>query len=192
MTLGQKIKSARLARGMTQKELVGDMITRNMLSKIENDAATPSMRTLDYLARALDLPASYLLGDSGLSDGSVPDGLDEARAAYRDGRWRDCLSALESDKKAGSTDEGYLLHARAGAMAAAEALEQGDYSAARELAEAAQYYNQESMYCSSALNARLCITLGKALTALGEQGWHDLRHSLCTALERLDAEFEKR
>ena len=36
MTLGQKIKSARLARGMTQKELVGDAITRNMLSKIEN------------------------------------------------------------------------------------------------------------------------------------------------------------
>ena len=39
MTLGQKIRSARIERGMTQKELVGDHITRNMLSRIENDSA---------------------------------------------------------------------------------------------------------------------------------------------------------
>ena len=192
MTLGQKIKSARLARGMTQKELVGDAITRNMLSKIENDAATPSVRTLDYLAHALDLPVSYLLGDSGLSDGSVPDGLDEARAAYRESRWLDCLAALEADKTAGSTDEGYLLHARAGAFAAAAALERKDYAAAREQAEAALYYNQESMYYSSALDARLCVILGEALSALGQQGWDDLRDRLCEALERLDSEFAKR
>ena len=64
MTLGQKIKAARLERGMTQKELVGDYITRNMLSKIENDSATPSVRTLEYLARALDLPTSYFLSDA--------------------------------------------------------------------------------------------------------------------------------
>ena len=37
MTLGQKIKQARRNKGMTQRELVGDHITRNMLSKIEND-----------------------------------------------------------------------------------------------------------------------------------------------------------
>ena len=42
MTLGQKIREARQSKGMTQKELVGDYITRNMLSKIENDSAIPS------------------------------------------------------------------------------------------------------------------------------------------------------
>ena len=52
MTLGQKIRAARQERGMTQKELVGHYITRNMLSKIENDSATPSVRTLEYLAQA--------------------------------------------------------------------------------------------------------------------------------------------
>lgn len=192
MTLGQKIKSARLARGMTQKELVGDAITRNMLSKIENDAATPSVRTLNYLARALDLPASYLLGDAGLSDGSAPDGLDEARSAYRQGRWLDCLTALNADKKASSTDEGYLLHAQAGAAAAREALAQGDHAAARELAESALYYNQESMYYTASLDAQLCLTLGEALLALGEQGWHDLRSRLQSALDTLDHTFGKR
>ena len=97
MTLGQKIKAARLERGMTQKELVGDYITRNMLSKIENDSATPSVRTLEYLARALDLPTSYFLSDAAVSDGTAPDGLDEARSAFRACRWLDCLAALEAE-----------------------------------------------------------------------------------------------
>ena len=193
MTLGQKIKSARLERGMTQKELVGEAITRNMLSKIENDAATPSVRTLNYLAQALDLPVGYFLGGSGLSsDGSAPDGLDGARCAYREGRWLDCLAALEADKRAGSTDEGYLLHARAGSFAAAEALEQGDHAAARELAEAAQYYNQEGMYYSASLDARICLILGRALQALGGQGCEALRARLRAALDDLDAQSEQR
>lgn len=192
MTLGQKIKSARLERGMTQKELVGEAITRNMLSKIENDAATPSVRTLEYLARALDLPVGYFLGGSGLSDGSVPDGLDEARCAFREQRWLDCIAALDSDKQAGSTDEGYLLHARAGAYAAALALEEGSYASARELAEAAQYYNQEGMYYSPSLDSLICLTLGKALIALGEQGYEELRGHMQSALAELDERFCKR
>ena len=132
VTLGQKIKAARQERGMTQKELVGDYITRNMLSKIENDSATPSVRTLSYLAQALGVPSGYFLSGAPISDGSVPDGLDGARSAFREGRWSDCLAALEEDKLAGTSDEGYLLHARAGLQAARAALEQGDWAAARE------------------------------------------------------------
>ena len=45
MTLGQKLKQTRLARGMTQSQVVGDRITRNMLSQIENDLASPSVGT---------------------------------------------------------------------------------------------------------------------------------------------------
>ena len=117
MTLGQKIREARQSKGMTQKELVGDYITRNMLSKIENDSAIPSVRTLEYLAGALGFPTGYFLSGAPVSDGTAPDGLDEARAAYREHRWNDCLTALEADNKAGTTDEGYLLHALAGAAA---------------------------------------------------------------------------
>ena len=34
MTLGQKLKKARLDRGLTQAQVVGDRITRNMLSPV--------------------------------------------------------------------------------------------------------------------------------------------------------------
>ena len=64
MTIGQRIREARLGRQMTQQQLVGDYITRNMLSKIENDAATPSVRTLEYLAGKMGLPPGAFLSDA--------------------------------------------------------------------------------------------------------------------------------
>ena len=39
--LGRRLKAARLAKKMTQSEVVGDFITRNMLSQIESGTATP-------------------------------------------------------------------------------------------------------------------------------------------------------
>ena len=61
--LGKRIKEARLARKMTQQDVVGDFITRNMLSQIESGTATPSVKTLTYLAKVLQLPVNYLLPD---------------------------------------------------------------------------------------------------------------------------------
>ena len=46
MELGEKIRQARLDAGMSQRQLCGDEITRNMLSLIENGSAKPSMKTL--------------------------------------------------------------------------------------------------------------------------------------------------
>ena len=53
-TLGKRIKEARLAKKMTQSEVVGDFITRNMLSQIESGSATPSVKTLEYLCKVLE------------------------------------------------------------------------------------------------------------------------------------------
>ena len=61
--LGKRIKEARLARKMTQSDVVGDFITRNMLSQIESGTANPSVTTLTYLAKVLQLPVNYLLPD---------------------------------------------------------------------------------------------------------------------------------
>ena len=63
MTIGWKIRRARTEAHMTQAELAGDEITRNMLSLIENGNAEPSLGTLRYLAHRLSLPVSYFLSD---------------------------------------------------------------------------------------------------------------------------------
>ncbi|WP_312353714.1 helix-turn-helix domain-containing protein [Aminipila sp.] len=59
--LGKRIKEARIAKKMTQSELVGDFITRNMLSQIENGSATPSIKTLTYLCEVLEVPLNELM-----------------------------------------------------------------------------------------------------------------------------------
>ena len=61
MTLGEKLKAARLGAGLSQRQLCEDRITRNMLSQIENGNASPSMETLRYLAGRLEKPVSYFL-----------------------------------------------------------------------------------------------------------------------------------
>lgn len=62
--LGKRIKEARLAKKMTQSEVVGDFITRNMLSQIESGSAYPSIKTLEYLANKLELPINQIMPDN--------------------------------------------------------------------------------------------------------------------------------
>lgn len=63
MDIGKRIKQLRTEKLMTQSELSGNVITRNMLSQIENGIATPSLPTVTYLAKRLGVPVGYLLSD---------------------------------------------------------------------------------------------------------------------------------
>ena len=64
MTLGERIKAARISAGLSQSELAGEQITRNMLSAIEADKATPSLATLNHIASSLSLPMTYFFSDT--------------------------------------------------------------------------------------------------------------------------------
>lgn len=61
MELGQRIRQARLDAGLSQRQLCQDLITRNMLSQIENGTAKPSMDTLQKLAARLGRTAGWFL-----------------------------------------------------------------------------------------------------------------------------------
>ena len=67
MELGQRLKAARLELGLSQRQLCGDVITRNMLSQIENGTARPSMDTLRFLAGALGKPLSFFLEEDAVT-----------------------------------------------------------------------------------------------------------------------------
>lgn len=71
--LGKRLKTARLSRKMTQSEVAGNFITRNMLSLIESGNATPSMKTLEYLSGVLEIPMDKLLSDSFEESTEIPD-----------------------------------------------------------------------------------------------------------------------
>ncbi len=65
MNIGEKIRELRVAKLMTQAELAGTHITRNMLSCIENGTAQPSLSTILYIAGRLNVPAGFLLAEEG-------------------------------------------------------------------------------------------------------------------------------
>ncbi|HCX52033.1 MAG TPA: transcriptional regulator, partial [Bacillus sp. (in: Bacteria)] len=60
-TLGERIKTLRKEKKLTQTDLAGSELTKSMLSQIENGKATPSMKTLQYIAEKLECEMSFLL-----------------------------------------------------------------------------------------------------------------------------------
>lgn len=97
MNIGEKIKNLRMSKMITQQELAGDFITRNMLSQIENGAALPSLPTVVYLANRLNVPAGFLLAEEEneflyQKIRHMPN----IRRAYKMGDYRICRELCES------------------------------------------------------------------------------------------------
>ena len=60
-TLGQRIREARLALGLTQEQLAKPEFTKGFISQLEHDQTRPSISTLEHLARKLRRPISYFV-----------------------------------------------------------------------------------------------------------------------------------
>ncbi len=139
MTTGEKIKKVRLDRGFTQKDLCGEFITRNMLSKIENGSALPSLATLDYIAKKLDIDAGYFISET---DDPTPfiklRIIDKVRKLYFD---KDFSGCLELSKKCETPDiELALYFASSSLLEGKKMYEAGDFTAACSLFEKAKEY----------------------------------------------------
>ncbi len=103
MSLGEKLRQARLEAGLSQRALCGDAITRNMLSQIENGTAHPSMATLQYLAGQLGKPVSYFLGEpAAISSSPLAEAvawLEKARQRMTAGKSADAATALQEAER---------------------------------------------------------------------------------------------
>ena len=64
MTLGEKIKKARIESGLTQEQLAGKMmVSRQAITKWESDKGIPDVSNLKLLAQLLSVSVDYLLDD---------------------------------------------------------------------------------------------------------------------------------
>jgi len=60
--LGKKIRDLRLRRGMTVQQLAeASDLSKGFISQVENDRTSPSLATLQDLARALETSVAYLV-----------------------------------------------------------------------------------------------------------------------------------
>ena len=93
MELGQRIKAARLEAGLSQRQLCGEVCTRNMLSLIESGRAKPSMETLRYFAGRLGRPLSWFLGEEIIASPNLQV-LEKAEKAWKSGDFPGGLEIL--------------------------------------------------------------------------------------------------
>lgn len=100
LQIGQTVRTLRKRKNLTQAQLCGDYITRNLLSQIESDKVSPSLDTLCYLAQRLDVAPGDLLSGDGAA--ALPDNAqtEKIKEAFEEGRWLDAVTAFE-EKPAG-------------------------------------------------------------------------------------------
>lgn len=155
MKLGERLRAARLEAGLSQRQLCGGEITRNMLSQIENGSARPSMDTLRYLAGRLGKTVSFFLEEeTAVSPNQAA--MEQAQLAYLQEDSSRVLQALEGYREPdGIFDQEYrLLMVLACLNLAQQAADQGRRPYAAELLAQAEAAGQCAAYCPEELERR--------------------------------------
>lgn len=159
MALGERLKQARLEKGLSQRQLCGDEITRNMLSQIENGSAKPSMATLSYLAGRLEKPVSYFLEETvATSPNSAP--MAQARKAYGAGQYRQVCEILDTwEQEDDTAPERWLLETLSLLEQAAQAICDGKGVFAKSLLEKAALSGDKTPYYTPEMERRRLLML---------------------------------
>ena len=178
MHIGEKIKRLRTAKLMTQSELVGGEITRNMLSRIENGAAQPSMATITYIAARLNVSPGFLLAeedDEILYFKSAE--MSNIKKAYANKDYSLCREmCLNSEWR---DDELVLILAESTMQVAIEVFSHGNLHGAAELFDSAIEYCNQTIYNTDIIMSQaqsyfsymsyISPTLDSNLTDIGEK-----------------------
>ncbi len=153
MDIGGKIKKLRTAKLMTQSELAGTEITRNMLSRIENGSANPSLETICYLAERLHVSPGFLLAeeqdDRMYRKQNEIDAVKKAMVAEDYEIVRDICEHSEN----ASDDEMRLILAECNLALAKEAFFRGSLRHCAELLDEAVEAGEDTLYRTEYINA---------------------------------------
>lgn len=184
MELGQKIKAARMELGLSQRQICGERITRNMLSQIENGSARPSMDTLFYLASRLGKSVSYFLEEQAVVSPNM-DLMAHARELYSRREYRKALETLDAFQSPDSLfgSEQQLLVALCCMQEAEEALEEARLPYAQQMLQRAAAVS--CMYLTEPLLLQLRLLRFRAGMQTGDLSWDALLYA------RAEAEQDK-
>ncbi len=148
-SVGLRLRELRIRRGLTQKELSGDRITRNMLSLIESGSASPSVSTLLYLSERLGVPVGYFFSDGSESGEFMKyTVLTELKARFAEGAFRDCRRICAELPPPAQDDEISMILAHSCFRIAEEEAAAYRLRDASALLDAAAEAASRSVYCS--------------------------------------------
>ena len=190
MTIGEKIRAARMEKRLTQSDVAEDKITRNMLSAIESDKALPSIDTLLHIAAKLELPVAYLLSDDAdISVYKKNDKITEIREAFKQKRYNDCISLVES---IGNIDDelAYILAYSAFEIGTNMA-RRGSFLSAEKYLEMANKYADQTVYDTSIIRSRVPLYLSFVKNVNAPLLDFDINAFQNSVIETMDYEFFK-
>ena len=168
--IGERLKTARLAAGLTQQQLAEGRYTKAYVSALENGLSRPSMAALNYFSHRLGIAPSRLINDEPAAWARI-----EADLALACGRWDDAIEGYD-ELLQGASERTYraeMLSSKAEALvrrgrgreaaaAAAEAAEllhaagrQPEAAMAEYWLAAAQYQLENSTESKALLNSIL-------------------------------------
>ena len=190
MELGGRLKQARLEAGLSQRQLCGDFMTRNMLSQIENGAARPSMDTLAYLAKALGKPVSYFLEEEAVLSPNQ-EVMARARQAFSERDFERVLRLLEDYRGPDPVFdwERFLLEGEACLSLAEQALAEGRGPYGLHFLDRAAQAGEQTPYFGAGHRRRwrlLRCRAGEEQPSAGQLGIEE--DLLCLALSCLDGD----
>lgn len=158
MTVGQRIRKLRLARGLSQKDLAAPRYTAAHVSTIETGRRQPSRKALEYFAERLDIDVDELA--TGLPRSLVPQlelNLQEARVALSSGDASAAKSQLTHVRRSAAKYGLRRLIAKADELSGTLAERRGDTELALSLFESA-----ESLFAEELITLAVDSIAGKA------------------------------
>ena len=157
MNIGERIRELRISKLMTQADLAGDRITRNMLSCIENGSANPSLSTIVYIAGRLGVPAGFLLAEQGDEMAfRKMSNLSNIKKAYTTGDVQSCRSLCLSGCPE-PDDEISLLLANCDMGIAIESFWSGKLRSSCRFFDEALSYAEKTIYSTDAIEAEIRV-----------------------------------
>lgn len=153
--LGRRIKERRKKLGITQAQLCGDYMTRNMLSRIETGDANPSLETLLFISQKLKLPPSFFLCRDAKEEAEYTKTvrIKDARRMLGTGQYKKCIdicSELPSDD-----DEVSFIIVNAQIMWAISFFDKGELMEAMQHLEFAETALHQTVYMFSEMLSQI-------------------------------------
>src|SRR6188508_2893743 len=114
--LGERVRSLRVASGLTQTQLAGDRFSKEYISQIERGKTRPTETTIAWLAEKLGVDSVFL--SSGVSTeerARIEAELERAEALSAAHEYEDAIAAFRQVATAVETSDSAALEVRASA-----------------------------------------------------------------------------
>ncbi len=156
--IGERVKRLRVSYGMTQSELSGSYMTRNMLSRIENGAALPSLPTVVYLAERLKVNPAYFLSEKeDFLSMKKETRLTEIRRIFGSGEYAKCYSLYKSEFLDECDDEIAYMMAHCSLYEAMRMLRSGNMQSAGKELSVTESFLTKTVFPTDDIRARVIL-----------------------------------